>query len=159
MLLFGWFTQTELNELNQKKLWQQPLTCCVTSTKLLVIRRYFTDLSHWSFEEFKDYFESGIDDAVDVATRTFFGKRDMDGNPEILHALTVGMAGKTKYEKIVGFQHDVVEDSDTTLDNLRTYGYSDEVIDALALLTHDKKAKRMLLRRNVNSVNVSQVLS
>ena len=50
-------------------------------------RRYFTDLSHWSFEEFKDYFESGIDDAVDLATRTFFGKRDMDGNPEILHAL------------------------------------------------------------------------
>ena len=50
------------------------------------------------------------------------------------------MAGKTKYEKIVGFLHDVVEDSDTTLDNLRTYGYSDEVIDALALLTHDKKA-------------------
>ena len=103
-------------------------------------RRHFTDLSHWSFEEFKDYFESGIDDAVDLATRTFFGKRDMDGNPEILHALTVGMAGKTKYEKIVGFLHDVVEDSDTTLDNLRTYGYSDEVIDALALLTHDKKA-------------------
>lgn len=103
-------------------------------------RRYFTDLSHWSFEEFKDYFESGIDDAVDLATRTFFRKQDMDGNPEILHALTVGMAGKTKYEKIVGFLHDVVEDSDTTLDDLRTYGYSDEVIDALALLTHDKKA-------------------
>lgn len=103
------------------------------------LKEDFTKGNPWTFDELKDYFESGIDDAVDLATRTFFGLRDLDGNPEILHALAVGMAGKTKNERIVGFLHDVVEDSPTTLEDLRVYGYSDEVVEAVGLLTHDKK--------------------
>lgn len=54
----------------------------------------------WSFEELKDYFEAGIDDAIDLATRVFFGKRDLDGNPEILHAIHVGMNGSCKNQMI-----------------------------------------------------------
>lgn len=50
------------------------------------------------------------------------------------------MAGKTKNEMIVGFLHDVVEDSPITLEYLRTYGYSEEVVEAVGLLTHDKHA-------------------
>lgn len=38
-------------------------------------------------KKLKDYFEAGIDDAANLATRTFFGLRDLDGNPQILHAL------------------------------------------------------------------------
>lgn len=103
------------------------------------LRENFAKGNPWTFEQLKDYFEAGIDDAVDLATRTFFGQRDLDGNPQILHALAVGMAGKTKNEMIVGFLHDVVEDSPTTLENLRVYGYSDEIVEAVGLLTHDKK--------------------
>ena len=102
------------------------------------LQEIFAKGHHWTFDELNDYFGAGIDDAVDLATRTFFGLRDLDGNPEILHALAVGMAGKTNNEKIVGFLHDVVEDSPTTLDDLRTYGYSDEVVEAVGLLTHNK---------------------
>lgn len=102
------------------------------------LQESFAKGHHGTFDELNDYFGAGIDDAVDLATRTFFGLRDLDGNPEILHALAVGMAGKTNNEKIVGFLHDVVEDSPTTLDDLRTYGYSDEVVEAVGLLTHNK---------------------
>ena len=104
------------------------------------LQEYFAKGHPWTFEELKEFFEAGIDDAVDLATRTFFGLRDLDGNPQILHALAVGMAGETKNEKIVGFLHDVVEDSPTTLEDLKVYGYSDEVVEAVGLLTHDKKA-------------------
>jgi hypothetical protein len=104
------------------------------------LQEYFAKGHPWTFEELKEYFEAGIDDAVDLATRTFFGLRDLDGNPQILHALAVGMAGETKNEKIVGFLHDVVEDSPTTLEDLKVYGYSDEVVEAVGLLTHDKNA-------------------
>ena len=104
------------------------------------LQEYFAKGHPWTFEELKELFEAGIDDAVDLATRTFFGLRDLDGNPQILHALAVGMAGETKNEKIVGFLHDVVEDSPTTLEDLTVYGYSDEVVEAVGLLTHDKKA-------------------
>ena len=104
------------------------------------LNEYFAKGEPWTFDQLKDYFEAGIDDAIDLATRMFFGFRDLDGNPQILHALAVGMAGGTKNEMIVGFLHDVVEDSPTTLEDLRVYGYSDEVVEAVALLTHDKKA-------------------
>ena len=104
------------------------------------LKENFAKGNPWTFEELKEYFEAGIDDAVDLAARTFFGLKDLDGNPQILHALAVGMAGKTKNEKIVGFLHDVVEDSPITLEDLSTYGYSDEVVEAVGLLTHDKHA-------------------
>lgn len=103
------------------------------------LRKSFAKGNPWRFEQLKDYFEAGIDDAVDLATRTFFGLRDLDGNPQILHSLAVGMAGNTKNEMIVGFLHDVVEDSNSTLEDLLTYGFSDEVVEAVGLLTHDKK--------------------
>lgn len=98
----------------------------------------FKNGNHWRYEQLKEYFESGIDDAVDLATRIFFGKRDLDGNPEILHALSVGMAGRNKTEMIVGFLHDVVEDSSVTLEDLTQWGYSEEVVNAVNLLTHRK---------------------
>ena len=112
----------------------------ITSTEVKErLSEGFAKGNPWTFDQLKDYFESGIDDAVDLATRTFFGLRDLDGNPQILHALAVGMAGKTKNEMIVGFLHDVVEDSNTTLEDLRIYGFSDEVVEAIGLLTHDKE--------------------
>ena len=49
------------------------------------------------------------------------------------------MAGQNKNEKIVGFLHDVVEDTDITFNDLDNMGFSTEVIEALKLLTHDKK--------------------
>lgn len=92
----------------------------------------------WTFEELREHFESGIDDAVDLACRTFFGLKDMDGNPAILHALAVGMAGKTKNEMITGFLHDVLEDSDLTIYDIDKFGYNYAVVKAMELLTHDK---------------------
>lgn len=74
-----------------------------------------------------------------IALTVFRNKRDLDGNPDILHSLAVGIAGQTKNEKIVGFLHDVVEDSDVTFEDLDEYGFSAEVLEALKLLTHDKK--------------------
>ena len=112
----------------------------------------------WSYDELKDYFESGIDDAVDLATRAFFGSRDLDGNPEILHALYVGMQGRNKNEMIVGFLHDVVEDTDATLEKLAAWGFSEDVISAIDLLTHRKDVPYMdYIRDIVRSENITAI--
>ena len=79
----------------------------------------------------------GIDDAVALAAKAHEGQKDYDGNPVILHPLTVGLAGETENEQIVGFLHDVVEDTSYTFDDLLHEGFSPEVVDALRLLTHD----------------------
>ena len=59
-----------------------------------------------------------IDIALRIATTAHAGQLDRDGNPVILHPLTVGLMGHTDEEKMVGFLHDVVEDTPYTFEDL-----------------------------------------
>lgn len=63
---------------------------------------------------------------------------DKSGAPYIEHLIRV--AGKVKQtdEKIVALLHDVVEDTDTTLSEIKSLGATEEIIEALDLLTHKK---------------------
>ena len=47
-------------------------------------------------------------------------------------------AGNNRQEIIGGFLHDVVEDSDLTVDDLLRKGVDEGIVDALRLLTHEK---------------------
>ena len=53
------------------------------------------------------------------------GQTDKSGAPYILHPLRVMAQMQTDTERIVAELHDVVEDSDVTLDALRDLGYSE----------------------------------
>ncbi len=44
---------------------------------------------------------------------------------------------------MVALLHDVVEDTDYTLEDIKKMGFNEKVIDALALLTHDPKVDYM----------------
>ncbi len=79
-----------------------------------------------------------IDIALQIATKAHEGQLDRDGYPVILHPITVGMMGDTDEEKIAGFLHDVVEDSDFTFEDLMQAGIPSGVVGALRLLTHEK---------------------
>lgn len=79
-----------------------------------------------------------IDLALRIATKAHQGQLDRDGNPVILHPLTVGLMGHTDEEKATGFLHDVVEDTNYTFDDLLREGIPVGVVNALRLLTHDK---------------------
>ena len=116
-----------------------------------------------TFEQLKDFWEGSIDDAIDLALHAFFGEKDLDGNPAILHALAVGLAGNTKHEKIVGFLHDVIEDTDWTMKDIRCCGFAPEVQEAIALLTHDKERMsyedyimKIINSGNTVAINVKQ---
>lgn len=79
-----------------------------------------------------------IDIALQIATKAHTGQLDKDGYPVILHPLTVGLMGTTDEERMAGFLHDVVEDTDYTFDDLSRAGIPDGVVNALRLLTHTK---------------------
>lgn len=79
-----------------------------------------------------------IDTALDIATKAHRGQLDLDGKPVILHPLTVGLMGTCTDEVVVGFLHDVVEDSDYTFDDLLELGIPIHIVDTLRLLTHSK---------------------
>ena len=80
--------------------------------------------------------ERAIEIAIEIATEAHRGQRDKAGNDYIGHPMRVMAAGTTPEEKIVGVLHDVVEDSDWTLEELAAEGFAPEIIEALRCLTH-----------------------
>ena len=68
---------------------------------------------------------------------------DKSGMPYVFHPFHLAEQMDTEDAIIVALLHDVVEDTDYTLDDLRKMGFGDTVIDALTLMTHDPKVPYM----------------
>jgi len=77
--------------------------------------------------------------ALMIAVKAHAGQKDKAGVDYIYHPLYVALQMDTVTEKIVGLLHDVVEDSNITLDDLTAEGFDHEVTDAIDLLTHHKE--------------------
>ena len=73
--------------------------------------------------------------AVAIAATAHQHQVDKAGAPYILHPLRLMMRGQTPLEQIVAVLHDVVEDSDWTLEQLAAEGFPNEAIAALDCLT------------------------
>ena len=67
-------------------------------------------------------------------------KTDM---PYVFHPFHLAEQMDDEISTVCALLHDVVEDSDTTLDDLRIKEFPDEVIEVLALLTHDENVPYM----------------
>ena len=89
--------------------------------------------------------------ALQIALDAHKGQADLDGKPAILHALAVGMAGENLTEQCVGFLHDVLEDTDLTINNLLRAGVALKIIRALEVLTHDKSVPYMDYIRSIEA--------
>lgn len=72
-----------------------------------------------------------IEDAIRLALDKHHGQVDKGGAPYIMHPLRVMSYMETETEQIVAVLHDVVEDSDVTLDDLRRMGFSEEIVEAV----------------------------
>lgn len=72
-----------------------------------------------------------------LATTRHAGQFDRGGNPYILHPLKVMYYLKSNDEELqcIALAHDLVEDTDTTYDELRSMGFTNRVIDGIAALT------------------------
>ena len=68
---------------------------------------------------------------------------DKSGLPYVFHPFHLAEQMETEETTIVALLHDVVEDTDYTLAELSEEGFGNAVIEALALLTHDKKVDYM----------------
>ncbi len=63
---------------------------------------------------------------------------DKSGMPYVFHPFHVAEQMTTEETTVVALLHDVVEDTDYTIDDLRAMGFPEAVTDALALMTHTK---------------------
>ena len=61
---------------------------------------------------------------------------DKSGLPYVFHPFHLAEEMKDEDTTVVALLHDVVEDSDLTPDDLKAHGFSEKVIEAVALMTH-----------------------
>ncbi len=82
--------------------------------------------------------------AIQIAREEHEGQTDKQGKPYVEHVQYVAQhAGEYGIDaEIVGWLHDIVEDTRITLDDLRAFRFSEHIIDAVDALT----------RRSVTSV-------
>jgi len=80
-----------------------------------------------------------LERAIEIAVEAHKGQKDKAGMPYVLHPLRLMFKMESNNEKIAALLHDVVEDSDWTLDDLKKEGFNSDVIEAVSLLTRDEK--------------------
>ncbi len=73
--------------------------------------------------------------AIRIAAEVHEGQLDKAGQPYILHVLRVMFGCQSPDAQVAGALHDVVEDSDWTLDDLRREGFSETVVGIVDALT------------------------
>jgi (p)ppGpp synthase/HD superfamily hydrolase len=76
-----------------------------------------------------------LDDAIQLARRSHEGQLDKSGRPYIAHPLRVMGHLRGEHERMTAVLHDVVEDTDVTLDDLAALGCPDEVLAAVAAIS------------------------
>ena len=68
---------------------------------------------------------------------------DKSDMPYVFHPFLLAEQMTDEATTVVALLHDVVEDTDTTFQDLEKQGFSDDIISALRLLTHDKNTPYM----------------
>lgn len=75
--------------------------------------------------------------ALKLAYAAHAGQVDKAGMPYIFHPYEVALQVQTEEEVCAALLHDVVEDTDWTMEDLRASGFPETVLEAVQLLTHD----------------------
>ena len=75
---------------------------------------------------------------------------DKSGIPYVFHPFHLAEQMDDEETTITALLHDIVEDTDTTFDDLRKLGFSDNIINALKLMTHDKNIDYFEYVKNIS---------
>lgn len=86
------------------------------------------------------------------------GQVDKNGEIYILHPLAVMMTVDTIEQKIVAVLHDILENTNMTADKLREFGFSEEIVEAICILTREKDMPYMQYIEKVKSNELSRVV-
>jgi (p)ppGpp synthase/HD superfamily hydrolase len=115
---------------------------------------------------------STIERAIQIAARAHAGQFDKADQPYIFHPLRVMLRLDSIDQQIAAVLHDVVEDTEVTLDDLRKEGFSRGVMDAVEALTKrpgesrleaavraakNKTARAVKLADNAENMDLSRI--
>lgn len=83
---------------------------------------------------------------------------DKSGMPYVFHPFHLAEQMKTEETTIVALLHDVVEDTDYTIEDLKQMGFEEIVIQAISLLTHDDAVEYMDYVREIKKNPIARVV-
>lgn len=81
---------------------------------------------------------STIEKAIALAAKKYAGQTDKNKLPCIFHPLRLMLKMKSSDQQIVAVLHEILQDSDITVVDLISFGFSQEVIEAIQALTKNK---------------------
>lgn len=74
--------------------------------------------------------------AMNICFEAHKDQKDKSGQPYVFHPFHLAEQMTDEETTVVALLHDVVEDTSVTLDDLAAEGFSQSVLDAIALMTH-----------------------
>lgn len=104
----------------------------------------------------KKSLEEQLEEAIKLASFKHYGQRDKSNKPYIIHLLYVMNNVNDLNAKIVGVLHDILEDTNITRNDLLNYGFSEDIVIAVEILTKSKNQKYMDYIENIKSNNITR---
>lgn len=106
---------------------------------------------------------SNLGKAILLAVYKHADQKDLCGQPYIMHVIRVMTKMGTDQERIVAVMHDLVEDTDVTLDHLERLGFSVDVIHSVDCMTrrsgekYDDYIERVASNRISKKVKIADI--
>lgn len=82
--------------------------------------------------------------AMKLCFEAHIDQRDKSGIPYVFHPIHLAEQMKDEQTTVVALLHDVVEDTDLTLEDLENEGYPPAIVEAIGLMTHAKGVDYMV---------------
>lgn len=79
---------------------------------------------------------SNLQHALEIAVSAHSTQRQKDDSPYALHPIRLALNLTDTNARILALLHDVVEDTDVTMEDIAREGFAPEIVEALKLLTH-----------------------
>lgn len=91
--------------------------------------------------------------ALQLAYDKHLNQVDKGNKPYILHPITVALDDTLtdSDEKIIAILHDILEDTDVTEEDLLNFGFSQDIVDTISLLTKPNDMDYFDYIRNIKS--------
>ena len=121
-----------------------------------MIKEYFSEEEYINLKNNNDL----LFKTLELVLKLFNGKLDKSGIPYIVHLMKVYEGVSDYQEKIVALMHDILEDTDITYDDLKEFGYDEELLLILKYLTKEKGEyypdyiDRLISSNNIHVLNI-----
>ncbi len=97
-------------------------------------------------------------EAMKICFEVHIEQKDKSGIPYVFHPIHLAEQMETEETIIVALLHDVVEDSDYSIEDLRKKGFSDAVLEAISLMTHADGVNYMDYVRPIKNNPIARVV-